>query len=354
MSKAPRFSDEDLEQLATYVRSLGATEVEVAGSTRVGGLGSLALDLAIRPAGDPGPADLEELAASCGADPEFVHRLWVACGLPESSEFPFPVTPDAASAIELLVGFAAWVGEETVLGFARVIGASVARMAEALSNVTRVGVEAPQRAAGTPYPEVVREYSTVAREALPGLLEAVGALFRRHLVLVSYQLWSTDEEGAAVRLDLTVGFADLVGSTEALGLLSVRDIATMVDRFEQQTWDVVTGAGGRVVKLIGDEAMFVHADASAACRTAQELVASSPQPIRVGLARGPVVALHGDYYGPTVNLAARLVGVAPASCVLVSDSVQAADPDHAFEPVDVGILKGFAAPVRAFRVVGQP
>lgn len=74
------------------------------------------------------------------------------------------------------------------------------------------------------------------------------------------------------------------------------------------SWDTVTGAGGRVVKLIGDEVMFVHADAGAACGIAKELIEHSGHHVRVGVGHGSMVAMHGDFYGAVVNLAARLVG----------------------------------------------
>ena len=57
--------------------------------------------------------------------------------------------------------------------------------------------------------------------------------------------------------------------------------------FEGLVWELVTGAGGRVVKLIGDEAMFVIEDAAAACDVATRLVDSAPQPVRVGWPKGP-------------------------------------------------------------------
>jgi class 3 adenylate cyclase len=87
-------------------------------------------------------------------------------------------------------------------------------------------------------------------------------------------------------------------------------------------WDQVNVAGGRVVKLIGDEAMFMVEDPLAACALASAMVERSPHPVRVGLACGPAVALHGDYYGPTVNLAARLVTAASPSTVVVSGEVK--------------------------------
>ena len=75
-------------------------------------------------------------------------------------------------------------------------------------------------------------------------------------------------------------------------------------------------------------------------------------PVRVGLADGPAVALHGDYYGPVVNLAARLVAVAPPSSVLVSDTVRGAAVagDLAFEPFETGPVRGFTDVTTAFRL----
>jgi adenylate cyclase len=224
-------------------------------------------------------------------------------------------------------------------------------MTEALAGAFRVGIEVPQRMTGTPYSQVVDDYTTVARDLLPSFLDAVEAVFRRHLVVVSYQLWSTDEERAAVTLERTVGFADLVGSTDVLHTQSVKEMAEMVRQFEEHAWDLVSRAGGRVVKLIGDEAMFVVEDPGRACDIGLGLVEASPHPVRVGLAAGPVVGLYGDYYGETVNLAARLVRAAEPSTLLVSETVrdQVGAP-FTFQPLGPLGPKGFAEPAPAYRV----
>jgi len=170
-------------------------------------------------------------------------------------------------------------------------------------------------------------------------------------VAVSYQLWSTDEERTAVTLERTVGFADLVGSTGVQRSLSVKELAEMVRRFEEQVWDLVSRVGGRVVKLIGDEAMFVVADPTAACDIGLGLVESSPYPVRVGLAHGAVVGLYGDYYGETVNLAARLVRATAPSTVLTSATVRdQVGTALSFQPVGPLALKGFE-PMVAYGVL---
>jgi class 3 adenylate cyclase len=348
-----RGSDDDIKALIEHVISLGGTRDDMERAARTTGLGPLALDLALRPEGRSVP--FATFLQETHLDPGQVRRLWSALGLPESPPMPFPVTPDIAQALGALSFLAAHIGEEAVLGVARVIGSSVARIADALSNATRVGVEVPQIETGMPYSEVARSYSTVARELLPVLWDAIGAIFRRHLVLVAYQQWSTDDERAAVTVERAIGFVDLVGSTDVLRTLTVSEVAAAVNRFEQAVWGLVTESGGRVVKLIGDEAMFVVDEPATACRLALAMVERSTHPVRVGLAVGPSVALNGDYYGPTVNLAARLVAVARPSMVLVSESVKdAVDDGFSFAEIPTGSLRGFPDVTTAFELGWSP
>jgi adenylate cyclase len=74
-------------------------------------------------------------------------------------------------------------------------------------------------------------------------------------------------------------------------------------------------------------------------------------PAHVGLHAGPVVFQDGDYFGRTVNLAARIAGHAGPGQVLVSDQVVAECPDGrvAFEPIGPVPLKGVADPVPLHR-----
>jgi class 3 adenylate cyclase len=339
----------DQLRLLTRAFELGATVDEVRRASRIFGLGPLILDLAMRPAGET--QDLDAFAERSDLDADLVHRLWLALGLPEPGTLPVRVTPDAAAALRLIAAMTTPLGEDVVLALARVVGSSVARMTEALSGAFRVGIEVPQRMTGVAYPQVVDDYTTVVRDLLPAFLEALEAVFRRHLVVVSYQLWSTDEDRAAVTLERTVGFADLVGSTDVLHTQSVKEMADMVRQFEEQAWDLVSRAGGRVVKLIGDEAMFVIEDPGRACDVGLGLVEASPNPVRVGLAHGPVVGLYGDYYGETVNLAARLVRAATPSTLLVSQTVRdRTDAAFTFQTLGPRVLKGFADPVAVYGV----
>jgi adenylate cyclase len=109
---------------------------------------------------------------------------------------------------------------------------------------------------------------------------------------------------------LAIGFVDLVGSTTMQAALDPAALGEQVSQFEARAFDVTTAGGGRLVKFIGDEIMVAAIDPVAGVRIVGDLVAAftedGTQP-RGGLVFGEVLFRHGDYYGPVVNLAARLV-----------------------------------------------
>jgi len=333
-------------KLLQHLADLGASPDELAAAQTTGQLSDLALDVALRPPGET--MDLDQFIESSGLDEDLVRRLWSAAGLPASG--PVRVTPDAAEAIKSFAAMVGMLEPEMALAFIRVMGSSQSRLAEALISAFRVDVELPSMASGTGFSKRTEEMITVVQELLPLIIDAANALFKRHMVRVSYELWRPDDERAAVTHERTVGFADIVGSTETVRAASAAALAVAVRQFEEQVWKLVTDAGGRVVKLIGDEAMFVVEDPARACELALRLVELSPQPVRVGLAHGTVVALYGDYYGETVNLAARLVNAADASTVAVSDALRAEAGDgFRFDALPPRELKGFGGPVVFYR-----
>jgi adenylate cyclase len=79
--------------------------------------------------------------------------------------------------------------------------------------------------------------------------------------------------------------------------------------------------------MIGDEVMFVVDDVAAGAHIGLDLADAYADDdllsdVRVGMALGPVLLRDGDYFGPTVNLAHRIVNIGNPGTVLISDEFQ--------------------------------
>src|SRR5579862_1170162 len=258
-----------------------------------------------------------EAAREAGFEATKARRLWRALGFP-------PVDDDdrgfTQSDVGILRGVRAALELQSVnfddlIQVTRVVGQSVARIADAQVTASAERL----RTERDPTPSAL-----AARiEALaPGLELFVTYVWRRHL-LAALRHWSVSPSPSD-RI-VTVGFADLVGFTAMSRALEPRELARMVDRFESLAYEHIPERGGRIVKMIGDEVMFAVEDAAFAADIAIALVeacarADDLPDVRIGLASGPTLAWEGDLYGPTVNLASRLVTLARAATVLVSEA----------------------------------
>lgn len=253
---------------------------------------------------------LDEVAAQSGLDPERLRDYWRALGFPD----PRPgekLFSDADA--EMLATTVRLIDDSEVdpavaRQMARVIGSSLDRIAAAQIDAFA------RRAAEDGAARQMFDATLV----IPRVLDLV---WRRRLAAEAQRrlVRAGAEDGAPV----CVGFADLVGFTAQTQQLDTTALAEVVGRFEAIAYDVVIAEGGRVVKTIGDEVMFVNDDASSGCRTALELARryredEALSDVRVGLAWGPVLERDGDVFGHTVNLASRIVSVAYPGSVVVS------------------------------------
>jgi adenylate cyclase len=122
-------------------------------------------------------------------------------------------------------------------------------------------------------------------------------------------------------------FADLVGYTalaEAEGDDRAVEVAVGLQR---RVRGMLEDHSAEQVKAIGDGLMLRCFEPEAAImlglRLVEELDAENGfPPVRVGIHTGPAIANEGDWYGRTVNVAARLCSVAPGGEVMVSESTR--------------------------------
>ncbi len=124
-------------------------------------------------------------------------------------------------------------------------------------------------------------------------------------------------------------------------------MATLVRRSAQEH-------GGTPVKWLGDGVMFYFREPAAAVLAAVALVEAVGShglpPAHVGIHAGPVVFQDGDYFGRTVNLAARIAEYARPGEVLVSQEV--VDATHGgpvtFTEIGPVELKGVSGTLRLY------
>ncbi len=249
--------------------------------------------------------------------------------------------------------------DDELLSFLRVIGASIGRVADAALSLFLTDVESPHRQSGGDELALTKKVFE-AVGLIEGFMTTLDPLFRRFLVqAIERSRLATINTRERLRYRYAVGFVDLVGFTEISGAMSVAELSGFLRDFEGRAYDVVNAAGGHVVKLIGDEVMFVATNADAACRAAAELIASfGPEGATVlprgGIAYGEVLVRGGDYYGSVVNLASRLADQAVPEEILVTDLLASAAASCTFEPAGRRALKGFSEPVAVLSLVAEP
>jgi adenylate cyclase len=147
-------------------------------------------------------------------------------------------------------------------------------------------------------------------------------------------------------------FLDLVGYTRLTEERGDRAAAELAETLAVLVGRSAYEHGGVPVKWLGDGVMVHYREPAGAVLSALELVAQLPSaglpPAHVGVAAGPVVVQGGDYFGRTVNLAARIAAYASASRVLVSERVVERAPPQGVTFVELGQvqLEGIAHPVR--------
>ncbi|HEX5331633.1 MAG TPA: adenylate/guanylate cyclase domain-containing protein [Cellulomonas sp.] len=293
--------------------------------------------------GGPRTLTLRDLASRIDAPLDFVRLYWQTLGLPhpEADDVVFTEQDaDAVARVSRMIrerGFTL----RTASSLTRALGHTADRLAlwqvEALVEdmATRYGLD-----------DTSARLLVLDRLAdLAPLLEAqLVHAWRRQLAAIAGRLaadYSEQRTSGADREGLplarAVGFADMVSFTRRTAGLGSTDLSEFVQRFEYAARNVVTNAGGRVVKTIGDAVLFVADDVVTGARVALGLArelggeldveleqaagglaegARGVTPVRVGFVWGRVLSRFGDVFGPSVNLAARLTDIADPSAVL--------------------------------------
>ena len=311
-----------------FLRSRSVPDELIEEAEKSGWLPLLVLDQALFP-GQPQYRSAD-VATAAGLDPEVVKRLWRAMGFTEADPDEVVFYPQDIEALtfagdELSLG----APLEVVVRETRVMNAAVSRAAEAIADDV-AGILRTARELGLSDDEAA-EWLTRTID-VERFARVMGYFLRRQLRAALWRKLALPADQAN-HITLTVGFVDLVRFTAITEEVPEEELDLLVTRFEEVAHERITDNGGRMVKMIGDEVMFVADDPATGIGIALDLVdaysADEQLPsARAGVAYGGVLSRDGDYFGPVVNLASRIVDVARPNTVVTSESLHDVLAEH--------------------------
>ena len=242
----------------------------------------------------------------------------------------------------------------------RVYGDSLRRIAESEAAWWNSEVEVALVESGMTEAEMLQAQADLGSQMTPLIEQVLLAIYhgqQEHAwseVFVEHVEGALEQAGLYRRLDRppAMCFLDITGYTrlteergdEAAAELAAR-LATLVRRTSQEH-------DGTPVKWLGDGVMFYFRKPAAAALAAVEMVEVLGRhglpPAHVGIHAGPVIFQEGDYFGRTVNLAARIAEYARPGEVLVSQEVvdAAQGAPVAFTEIGPVELKGVPGTLR--------
>jgi class 3 adenylate cyclase len=287
---------------------------------------TVALDLEELILGAPRRYTPYQAARTAEVPMELATRFWRAMGFPDIGQSRALNDGDVI-ALRRLAGLveSGLINESMAIQVARSTGQTTARLAgwqmdtflESLTQAAEPGLTRAEVA----YPLV--------QLLLPELEQFLIYVWRRQLAAVTGRVVQAAEDTEITERRLAVGFADLVGFTRLSRRLEEEQLGRLVETFESTCADLVAGQGGRLIKTLGDEILFVSEDPVTAAEIALSLVETLTQDdsipaLRVGMAFGTVTSRMGDVFGTTVNLASRLTSIAQRDAVLIDGEFAAA------------------------------
>ncbi|WP_307793818.1 adenylate/guanylate cyclase domain-containing protein [Actinotalea soli] len=296
---------------------------------RGAGLSSTISELEDRLLGGPRTLTLTAMAEQAGTSVEEARLFWHTLGLPTGEAEAVAYTEADAQALRRLHEVAGRyeVSPRTAVSLVRAIGHTTDRLV-----LWQVEALVEQLAERHGLDDVSARLALLDRlgDIVPVLEDQLIHAWRRQLAAIAgrfaAEFGSARVEGPGedeLPLARAVGFADVVSFTRRTAELGPHELAEFVQQFEARARDVVTAAGGRVVKTIGDAVLFVADDAVTGARVAVGLAHAfrgTESPVRVGMVWGRVLSRFGDVFGPSVNLAARLTDEAQPGTVLLDEA----------------------------------
>jgi adenylate cyclase len=301
-----------------------------------------------------------QIADDLGIDVETLRRLTEAMGLPDI-DLDDRVREDDAELLEVAATVAGRAGlpEDVMIRTIRVFAEHLDRIAEHQRGLFRGNVQDRMLAAGMTRAEVLTTTAPLRELLVRRSYRASHLIHRRMLERHAFENTAEqmeillDEAGVRRRPDdapPAMVFVDLSGYTRMTEEEGDERAAERGTELAQVVRSAAGRHGGRLIKLLGDGAMVHFRRVGDAVRAAVEIVerveASELPAAHIGIASGPMIRRDGDYFGHTVNLAARICDAATAGSVLANSVVAELAPGYPWAELSEVELRGVPAPVR--------
>ena len=295
--------------------------------------------------GGPRQYTRAEVVARSGVPLERATALWRALGFATVGDDAAVFTDGDVNALRIVNELiqAGLIDPALALSTARMIGQHMSRLAESQVLMLRDLVTANPELADE------RQLARLVERLAPDMEQLQDFVWRRHLAAYAGRMLVAPDEDIDERRQV-VGFADMVGFTSLTRRSTEAELEAVVDRFEAIAAEVVADNHGRIVKMLGDEVLFVADSPVAGAEIALTLLeraeaAAGVPSLRAGLALGRVLSRFGDIYGSVVNIASRLTSIARPGTVLIDRELSEAlaeEPAYAVRQRRPTSVRGYA------------
>jgi adenylate cyclase len=344
--------------IAAVLRELGVPEAEVARALERGDPEEAVIQALLAPGRAERTVSFAEVEARGGLPAEEIAEIFRGMGLmPLAADQP-ALTPEEAEAFTELGRLSEIWPRELNRQTSRIWGRLVARIARAGVQMFRLYSEPALERRGEDRATQLRALAEGFERLLTLPTPILAGAHRRWVEYELTQTATTDaerrapERARAGAVDVTLLFCDLKDFTayadaegDAAAVEAITDFSRVVDDSR--------GADGRLLKALGDGHMLAYSAPGAAVEAGARIIAAmrdtGPLGVHASVHRGIAIAHEGDYFGGTVNLAARLLAAANRDeLVATRPVVEGSGERFAWRALGTRSVRGVDEPVAVF------
>ncbi len=347
------------DDIADELRALGLPEEAIRRAVERGDPEGAIFDSVLLPEIFERTVSADDVAARGGPEPAELRAFWEAFGLPfDDPSEPMFTEQEAEAYLVLKENEDLW-RPELAVQLSRVYGRMMARVAQAELQIFRVFVQRELEARGEDRKQVLATERDLFAKLLPVSGVLLLAVHRRWLEHYLAQEAVREAEGGAGSLPGTVdvsflfvdlkgftAFAQAEGDAAAVGAIDAFAAVVMHER----------GGEAQFTKALGDGFMLVYRHAYEAVAAGRRIIdamrGTGAPGVHASAHRGVAIAREADYFGTSVNLAARLLDAAEGDeLVATPAAVSAAGAAFSWEPAGEVRVRGLDEPVPVFKLL---